>query len=181
MISREAFFKIFLNSKDVVFSESGLNDFYDSIRPSCVITHYSHEAFFKLEKLEKNIQWPVLKKLGKSNLDIYKNYAEDSQLVKDFTGLIQEEERIIKDKGSYAEYRKVICERISLYPRIFKFSLNDRRYVERKAVLYGNALAAKLKKERAARAVKYGLLAVASIGAGVIAVKTYNHLKKNGK
>jgi hypothetical protein len=181
MISWEEFFKIFLNSKDVVFLESELNNFYYSIRKSCVIAKHSREAFFRLQELEKNIQWPVLKKMGNPKLDIYKNYAEDPQLVKDFTGLIQEEEKIIKDKGSYTKYREVICGRISLYSRIFKFSLKDRKYVERRAVLYGNALAAKLKKERAARAVKYGLLAVAGIGAGVVATKIYKHLKKNGK
>lgn len=141
MMPKEEFLKKFSR----YFRMNMLNLFYDSIPEMFAYSFFKKKGQCKLFDLEVRCQWPILRQLGRTDLQIFSD-AENIETVKKFVDLICEE-KMLRRTGTWDEFNSVIRRRLALYKDIFNINSRDMAKFRKLSEMYGE----KLKDERKSR------------------------------
>lgn len=128
MISKKWFFEI-IKKSNIVADEGFVNSFYDSIPSSYVSYKLGYLEFKKLYEKETEDTFPLLKEIV-GRMDILEKLGADKEMAQEFIDCVAREKDIRARNGDWAELRKVINDRISLYPQIFNFNKAEVSFFE---------------------------------------------------
>ncbi len=170
---------LFLKLKEYkeIFSESELWLFLSSIRRSKVIAKSGYlKSFYRLEKIEKRIQWPVWKKLHENNL-LEIIFPGKKDATDKLVQLLEIEKKILSQKGSISDWRFIVHERIKLYSELFGFSEKDRKWIKRKTAIYEKRLDVFLRKKEMKQWAIAGGVLLGGAAAFYGGKKIYDHIK----
>lgn len=179
MLGTDWIFQTYKNHENI-FSESELEHFLNSIRRSSVIASIGyHRSYPRLERLERRLQWPVWKKIFENNL-VEELFPKKEDAVEELQGLLELEKEIFTKKRPAHELRWAVYKRIRLYPKLFRYDNNDKKWIEKKSIAYEKIMASHLKKSRA----KSWAIAGAVLGGAAAlyaGAKIYKHAKEKDK
>lgn len=176
MLGKNWLFQTYKNHENI-FNESELENFLNSIRRSSVIVKIGyHRSYIRLERLEIRIQWPVWKKIYENNL-AKELFSAKKDIIEKLNELLKLEKEAFEKRKPAHVLRWLINERIKLYPKLFKYDDNDKKWIENKFSSYNKKIESHVKKSRARKwAVVLG--GAAAIFAGT---KIYKQAKENGE
>jgi hypothetical protein len=166
MLTLKGFLSIF---KGTEFTAEELRNFYDSVKKTVILKMSGRRCWPEIYKIEEQSQWPVVRRIGNSNLPIYK--GADEALLERFIRTINEEEKLRKRKSSLDKVRywtllqSLIDERIELFANIFGFTEKDFRYCEMVAARYSKMVETRITNRKKIWTIGLGTGAATLAGA----------------